>query len=179
MAKPMIMKACEPWPSVTNWMRELLTIWYSQALSRDPKTSTLSSVPMTIHSLYIYDRYGFPLDTRTLTLNRSGIAHVFIIRIGTGPSVLNLQLKAGSFWLFLKLFPQFLQPLLMAMHLHPPTAVRATLFPPPLGQSWLWMKAQLSYLPHPNRKLQFRVRACHSMKRLNSSTVLSSPCETW
>lgn len=76
---------------------------------------------------------NFPLDAGTLTLNDSGIAHVFIIRIGTGRSVLNLQLKAGSLWLFPKLFPRFLQPLSMAIHLHPHTAVLATPFPPPLG----------------------------------------------
>lgn len=37
-----------------------------QAISRAPKVSTLSSDPMTIHSLYIYDRYEFPIRRRNV-----------------------------------------------------------------------------------------------------------------
>jgi len=85
---------------------------------------------MTIHSLYIYDRYGLPLNAIVLTTNRPDIARVSIITIGTVLSVLNLHWKAGSLWPFPKLFPQLPQLLGTAIHLHPPLAI--PLIPSPL-----------------------------------------------
>ena len=41
-----------------------------QAFSRAPKASTPSSVPMTIHSLYIYDRYEFPIRYKNVDAQR-------------------------------------------------------------------------------------------------------------